>query len=83
MNLVHMFERLEAGWKIGSLIRKEVFKDRQLMLYPLLSIIVIAVESILIIGSFLILNFSQIGNTSTYIFQAEFVIALFMFYLIS
>jgi len=47
-----MFENITAGWKLGSAIRKLVFQDRKLVIYPIVSGIVILIETMALLVSF-------------------------------
>ena len=68
-----MFENVSRGWKLGSEVRKLVFKDRSLFSYPILS----AVISIVIAAALFIPMFfaAQWGT-------ASYVVALFVYYLL-
>lgn len=74
-----MFENVKAGWALGKQVRKLVFSDRGLVLYPILSAVVIFAEMLVIFASFyLIAPFSHsLGPGPVY------VVALFIFYLVS
>ena len=43
-----MFENIKSGWKLGSAIRKLVFKDKKLLIFPIIAGITILVETIAI-----------------------------------
>lgn len=68
-----MFENVSRGWKLGSEVRKLVFKDKSLFSYPILS----AVISIIIAAALFIPMFfaTQWGT-------ANYVIVLFVYYLL-
>ncbi|MDE1860342.1 MAG: hypothetical protein KGH72_01345 [Candidatus Micrarchaeota archaeon] len=68
-----MFENVIAGWKLAASIRKLVFKDRGLFIYPIVSGLVIFVETILILIPFLFLS----NNNSI-----AFIVGLFIYYVI-
>ncbi len=46
-----MFEDLVSGWKLGAAIRKLVFKDKRLFIFPVLAGILIGAEAIAVFGS--------------------------------
>jgi hypothetical protein len=74
-----VFENIKAGWALGKQVRKLVFSDRGLILYPILSAVVVFAEMLLIFLSFFLavpFTYSQ-GPGATYI------LALFIFYLVS
>ncbi|BCS91312.1 MAG: hypothetical protein ARM1_0769 [Candidatus Micrarchaeota archaeon] len=77
-----MFERLVAGWRIASKIRKEIFKDKKLLLYPIASAIVVILEFILIVASFFIVSISQ-APTQAGVSPLVYIVLLFIFYVIS
>ncbi|MDE1832928.1 MAG: hypothetical protein KGH58_00745 [Candidatus Micrarchaeota archaeon] len=68
-----MFENISRGWKLGSEVRKLVFKDKSLFSYPILS----AIISIIIAAALFIPMFfaTQWGT-------ANYVIVLFVYYLL-
>jgi len=74
-----MFENLKAGWALGKQVRKLVFSDRQLILYPLLSSVVVFVEFFLIFASLFINSVVTGGSVSGILY----IVALFLFYLVS
>ena len=68
-----MFENLISGWKLGSAIRKLVFKDKRLFLFPVLAGILIGIEAIAVFGSMFYLGY----------FTSPLAIALlFLYYII-
>ena len=69
-----MFENLATGWKIGKAIRKLVFSDKGLLVYPLVTAIAALVELVLIFGTFLL---------STGFSSAGYIAALVVFYIVT
>lgn len=77
---------MRAGWKLGSAVRKQVFKDKALLSYMVLSAFVIIMEAVLIFGSFLLVSFPAFKNNPTSqnnVFLAEAAVALIIFYVAS
>lgn len=73
-----MFENVKQGWALGKQVRKLVFSDHDLVLYPILSAVMVFAEMTAIFLSFFIFTgFSVNANGIGYI------ISLFLFYLIS
>lgn len=69
-----MFENLTTGWKIGKAVRKIVYGDKGLIVYPIAAGIISLVELVLIFATFLFASgFSNIG----------YVAALIVFYIIT
>ncbi len=68
-----MFENIKSGWKLGSAIRKLVFTDKKLFLFPIIAGIIIIVETVAIFGSFLLLN-----NYNSYID----ILLVFLYYIV-
>ena len=74
-----MFENVKQGWELGKQVRKLVFSDHDLVLYPILSAIVVFAEMLVIFASFFLLApFSYSAGPGP-----VYVIALFIFYLVS
>lgn len=74
-----MFENVKAGWALGKQVRKLVFSDRGLIIYPILSAVVVFAEMLLIFLSF----FLTIPFTYSQGPGAIYILALFIFYLAS
>ncbi|MDE1828027.1 MAG: hypothetical protein KGH65_02615 [Candidatus Micrarchaeota archaeon] len=69
-----MFENLTTGWRIGKAIRKLVFGDKGLLVYPLATAIAAIIEMVAIFGTFLLASgFSSAG----------YIAALIAFYVIT
>ena len=49
-----MFERLANGWRLASEVRKMVFKDKSLMTYPIVSMLIAFAMSLVIFGTFFV-----------------------------
>ncbi len=76
-----MFEKLIAGWKVSSEVRKLVFKDKSIMIYPvviaLLSFIeLIAIAAVLFIPFAISSASQQASNTITTVALVLFYIAV-------
>src|SRR5271170_2697447 len=71
-----MFENITNGWKLASAIRKLAFQDKGLLIYPVISGIVILLESIAIFATFF-LSAASIGFSTL-----SFVIFLFVYYVV-
>lgn len=69
-----MFENLKNGWKLGSATRKLIFKDKQLMLYPVLSLLITIV---LMAAIFLPIVFFSATLSSPL-----FILGLILFYIV-
>lgn len=68
-----MFENLKEGWKIGRTVRRMVFSDKGLLAFPLLSMLVVFIETIVI---FVPLAFVQASSLLS-------IILLFLYYLVA
>ncbi len=68
-----MFENVVAGWKLGSAVRKIVFQDKKLLMFPILSGIVIFLEALAVFVPMLLLRS---------FFSLFFIAALFVYYII-
>ena len=85
-----MFESLRAGWKLSSAVRKQVFKDKALLSYMVLSAVVILLEAAVIFGSFIfayapsIAASANVASASTSpVITLAFIGALLLFYVAS
>ncbi len=76
---IFMFENLKTGWALGKQVRKLVFSDKGLVIYPILSAIVIFIELFLIFGSLVFAEFLSPNSVADWLF----VIGIFAFYLVS
>jgi hypothetical protein len=76
-----MFENLKAGWEMGSATRKLVFKDKSLLLYPILAVLIGIVEIVAIFGSMLV-SLSLASSGASEIPSALLVVGLFVYYLL-
>ena len=56
-----MFENITAGWKLGGAVRKLIFEDKKLMVFPIIAAVVILVETIAIFASLFLFG---AGNSS-------------------
>lgn len=68
-----MFENVVAGWKMGSAIRKLVFQDKRLFVFPLIAGIVILIETLAVFLPLLLFNAYS---------MPLFIIGLFVYYII-
>ncbi len=74
-----MFQNIKAGWALGKQVRKLVFSDRRLLLYPVLMAVVVFAEMLLIFGSLVFGPFVGLRSLGAISYMA----ALFIFYLVS
>ncbi len=72
-----MFENITNGWKLASAVRKLTFQDRGLLIYPVISGIVILLETIAIFATFFLSSFALGLDSNTL-----FVVFLFIYYVI-
>lgn len=68
-----MFENFSEGWEIGKAVRKLVYGDKELLIYPVIISIVALLEAILIFASFLF----GVGTS-----RISLIVALFVYYLV-
>ena len=82
-----MFENITAGWKLGGAVRKLIFEDKKLMVFPIVAAIVILVETVAIFASlflfgagssvpfiaWLVIYYIIVYFTSTYILVAMLI----------
>lgn len=68
-----MFENLKNGWKLAGATRKLLFKDKQLLFYPVVSAVIAIVLAVAIFVPVLF-----IGNNSTAV-----ILALILFYIVT
>lgn len=73
-----MFENIKAGWALGKQVRKLVFSDHDLVLYPILSAVVIFAEMFAIFASLFIFS-----GFNPNVSSVAYIVALFLFYLVS
>ncbi len=79
-----MFENVKQGWALGKQVRKLVFSDRDLVLYPVLSAVVVFAEMLLIFGTLIFVGFGLPGASSAGVaLQVMYLAGLFIFYLAS
>ncbi len=79
-----MFETLINGFKLGSATRKLVFKDKRLLLYPILMGITALAEFFVILGGSIIAGGELATSAqSSYILLTTLAIGIILFYLIS
>jgi hypothetical protein len=67
-----MFENIAAGWKLGSAVRKVVFKDKKVFIFPIIASIILLIETIAIFFPMFIFN-----SFNSY----SFIIGLFIYYI--
>ncbi len=68
-----MFENVAAGWKLGAAIRKLVFSDKRLLIFPAIAGMVILLETVAIFLSLFMFGASN---------SAVFIIGLIAYYVI-
>jgi hypothetical protein len=73
-----MFENVKKGWKTASAVRKLVFKDKELFVYPILSVIVVILEAVIVFGTLIFAVAPAGGGLNT----VTFIVALFIFYVL-
>ncbi len=78
-----MFENVKQGWALGKQVRKLVFSDKGLILYPVLSAIVVFVEMLVIFLSFFLTSVTFTALAGGAYATAFYIVALFLFYLVS
>ncbi len=87
-----MFERVRAGWKLASAVRKQVFSDKVLLSYMIISSAIILLEAALIFGTFIFINISALTTQASQstpsaqsnpIIRWEFIGYLLLFYIVS
>ena len=54
-----MFENITAGWKLGSAVRKLIFEDKKLLVFPVIAAVVILAETIAIFASLFLFGTSN------------------------
>ena len=84
-----VFEQLRAGWRLASAVRKQIFNDKALLFYMVLSTIIIIVEAAAIFGTFILVNIPALSasasssSTSNPYISLEFILLLLLFYVVS
>ncbi len=68
-----MFENITSGWRLGSAIRRLVFKDKKLLVFPAIAGVVIVLETIAIFASFILFRSSN---------SIALLIGLFAYYIV-
>ncbi len=68
-----MFERVRSGWHVASAIRKLVFKDKDLLLYPVISAIILFITTVAVFVPLVL--FKEVTNTG-------FILAMFLYYIL-
>ncbi len=68
-----MFENITSGWKLGSALRKLIFKDKRLLVFPAVAGLVIIFETIAIFTSMFIF-----GNGGS----LDFILGLLVYYVV-
>ncbi len=69
-----MFENVKAGWRMGSAVRKLVFNDRKLLLFPIMSGIVILLETVAIFLTFFL---SHMNSNAFYIMLPVYYVVVY------
>lgn len=70
-----MFENIKSGWKLGMAVRNTVMKDKSLMVYPILSIIMSMILFIVIF----VFSFVAVGAIKSPVY----LVAIILFYIAS
>ncbi len=80
-----MFENIKNGWKIGKAVRKIVSRDKSLMLYPIVAVVISIIAFLLIFGiglfSAFVISGGNIHNSMHGAGSMIFIITIFISYI--